>query len=146
MRAKTFFYVCAGVFLLALSYHLGARSVVAQTMGLDGANITQGTVTAADGRTFRVMTGPTPGTLPDVIPGTARVISTGTLPDQYWQYGALLENGDFYRFAFSAPGGVSGWQYVGNLLSGATPAQRESFGALKSRYRGEHAAQPTQGR
>lgn len=29
--AKKFFYVCAGVFLLALSYHLGARNATAQT-------------------------------------------------------------------------------------------------------------------
>ena len=28
-KARAFFYVCAGVFLLALSYHLGARSAVA---------------------------------------------------------------------------------------------------------------------
>lgn len=29
-RARAFFYVCAGIFLLALSYHLGARSATAQ--------------------------------------------------------------------------------------------------------------------
>jgi len=30
MKARAFFYVCAGVFLLALSYHLGARTAMAQ--------------------------------------------------------------------------------------------------------------------
>ena len=30
-RAKAFFYVCAGLFLLALSYHFGAQSAQAQT-------------------------------------------------------------------------------------------------------------------
>lgn len=30
MFAKRFFFVCAGIFLLALSYHLGARSATAQ--------------------------------------------------------------------------------------------------------------------
>ena len=30
VMAKRFFYVCAGIFLLALTYHLGARSVAAQ--------------------------------------------------------------------------------------------------------------------
>ena len=30
-KAKTFFFVCAGAFLLALAYHLGARSATAQT-------------------------------------------------------------------------------------------------------------------
>ena len=31
--AKKFFYVCAGLFLLALTYHLGARSATAQSSG-----------------------------------------------------------------------------------------------------------------
>jgi hypothetical protein len=31
--AKRFFYVCAGLFLLALTYHLGARSAGAQAGG-----------------------------------------------------------------------------------------------------------------
>lgn len=31
--AKRFFYVCAGIFLLALSYHFGARSAGAQAPG-----------------------------------------------------------------------------------------------------------------
>jgi hypothetical protein len=31
--AKRFFYVCAGIFLLALTYHLGARSAGAQASG-----------------------------------------------------------------------------------------------------------------
>ena len=31
MFAKRSFYVCAGLFLLALSYHLGARSATAQS-------------------------------------------------------------------------------------------------------------------
>ena len=32
-RARTFFYVAAGVFLLALAYHLGARNAGAQDPG-----------------------------------------------------------------------------------------------------------------
>jgi hypothetical protein len=32
-RARAFFYVCAGIFLLALSYHLGARGAAAQAFG-----------------------------------------------------------------------------------------------------------------
>ena len=32
-KARAFFYVCAGVFLLALSYHLGARNATAQAPG-----------------------------------------------------------------------------------------------------------------
>ena len=33
VKARSFFYVCAGLFLLALSYHLGARSAAAQAPG-----------------------------------------------------------------------------------------------------------------
>ena len=29
-KARAFFFVCAGIFLLALAYHLGARSATAQ--------------------------------------------------------------------------------------------------------------------
>ena len=42
-KARAFFYVCAGLFLLALSYHLGARSAGAQ----------QGSTPNADGRVER---------------------------------------------------------------------------------------------
>src|SRR5690348_10490879 len=31
--AKKFFYVCAGLFLIALSYHLGARNAQSQAFG-----------------------------------------------------------------------------------------------------------------
>jgi hypothetical protein len=31
MRARSFFYLCAGVLMLAIAYHLGASSVDAQT-------------------------------------------------------------------------------------------------------------------
>src|SRR5690349_5865855 len=31
MKARSFFYVCCGLFLLALSYHLGARNAGAQS-------------------------------------------------------------------------------------------------------------------
>lgn len=31
--ARKFFYVCTGLFLLALTYHLGARNVTAQAPG-----------------------------------------------------------------------------------------------------------------
>jgi hypothetical protein len=45
-RAKVFFLVCAGVFLLALAYHLGASSA--------GAQVTGQPITAAASSTGRV--------------------------------------------------------------------------------------------
>ena len=37
MRAKSFFLVCAGLFLLALTYHLGARNATAQSGAVVGS-------------------------------------------------------------------------------------------------------------
>ena len=55
--AKRFFYVCAGLFLLALSYHLGAGSAVAQAPAnpiVGMASPTNGSVTVvtADGTVY----------------------------------------------------------------------------------------------
>lgn len=44
-KAKAFFYVCAGVFLLALSWHLGAQSARAQAgNAVAGFSVSQGDV------------------------------------------------------------------------------------------------------
>jgi len=50
-RARTFFYVCAGLFLFALSYHLGATNAGAQA----GASIV-GFSAEGGGSTFSVIT------------------------------------------------------------------------------------------
>src|SRR5262245_25635283 len=95
-KARAFFYVCAGVFLLALSYHLGARNATAQAPG-----------------------NPVVSTLP----------ACGTSA-----YGVVTANGDVY-----VEGGSCGtsWTHVGNVFGGGpVPVTRETFGALKSRYRG----------
>jgi len=98
-RAKTFFYVSAGIFLLALSYHLGARSAGAQA------------------------------------PGNPVVATFAT----NW---AVTANGDVYA---SSNGADGPWSWKSNVFSGGpVPTRSESFGALKSRYRG--AAQPSQDR
>jgi hypothetical protein len=49
-RARAFFYVCAGIFLLALSYYLGASNATAQ------ANSSVTGFTTTDGCTFYVLT------------------------------------------------------------------------------------------
>jgi hypothetical protein len=137
-KARAFFYVCAGLFLLALSYHLGARNATAQSGVLEGAAIDAGAggpmISAVLSRTFLTFYGwGPPNSIPEPIPGTSPIVATsaanGTL--------VLLENGDIY-----GPGSGS-WELRGNILSGPTPAQRESFGAMKTLYRGERgAAQP----
>ena len=60
--AKRFFYVCAGLFLLALSYHLGANSATAQApgnsvVGVESAMTTYVNVVTANGDVYRVDAG-----------------------------------------------------------------------------------------
>jgi hypothetical protein len=40
-KARSFFFVCAGICLLSLAFHLGARSAKAQVGPLDAAEITE---------------------------------------------------------------------------------------------------------
>lgn len=89
-RAKAFFFVCAGVFLLALAYHFGATTATAQAPGN-----------------------------PIVAAGSNDVVFTA--------------NGDVYL----SNGNFGNWSRVSNVFSGSgpTPAQRESWGAVKGRYR-----------
>jgi len=51
-RAKAFFFVCAGMFLLALAYHLGATSATAQLAGTQVAAAEPGVVYAQNGEAF----------------------------------------------------------------------------------------------
>ena len=106
MGAKRFFYVCAGIFLLALSYHLGARSAGAQAPG---------------------------------NPVVAVASSGGGCPLNSC-YTVVMANGDLWTEVSGGP-----WQLMPGPFSGPSPAQHESWGAMKSRYRGERgAAQPAQ--
>ena len=54
MKAKRFFYVCAGMFLLALTYHLGARTAQAQVGGVPELATLSGTLN--DGQTIPLPT------------------------------------------------------------------------------------------
>ena len=133
-RARTFFYVCAGLFLLALSYHLGARSATAQAGGsiqvAELADYYRGSFAAVVDRTIYRLAGGAGGPSPSVpIPGTSPVIAVNG-PDPE----AMLANGDCYVWSQNE------WVPVGNVLGGPTPALRESFGSMKSRYRGERGA------
>ncbi len=130
--AKKFFYVCAGLFLLALSYHLGASSATAQGgTVVEGAalQLVPGTpegnrASACVNRIWRWMRpGGVPQEFPVPVPGTSRIVATDA-----WQ-NVLLENGDWYLYS------GSGWVYQGSIAGGApTPAQRATFGQVKARY------------
>lgn len=105
MFAKRFFYVSAGLFLLALSYHLGARSVEAQ-VGATGFGIASGNI----GNRMIVMT-----PSGDVY---ARELGPGTLP--------IVEGG----MDGSAPA-----IRLGNFWGGATATIPQTWGEVKVRYR-----------
>jgi hypothetical protein len=143
-KARAFFYVAAGVFLLALCCHLGARNAGAQV----GSQVTLGDMN----RSFE-------GGIAAVV---NRSVYTGTIRPKLAAFGALppvpgvdpivavygadptvmLFNGDVYTYS----GG--GWTLMGNIVSGGrTPAQQGSWGAVKDRYRGERGVgQPALGR
>lgn len=139
-RARAFLFVCAGVFLLMLSYHLGARNAGAQAgsqVALGAINRSfEGGIAAVVNRSIYTGTIRPPldafGPLPPV-PGADPIVAVYG-PDPT----AMLSNGDVYAYS----GG--GWTLMGNILSGGpTPVQLETWGAVKSRYRAQQQQQPT---
>src|SRR5437867_1805294 len=123
MFAKRFFFVCAGVFLLALSYHLGASSAAAQSQVISAVGFD------AYARPF-IAVGHSVYELWDTneiltfapVPGTSPIVG---LTDGK----AILENGDVYQKDASGA-----WSLRANFF-GTTPALHESWGDLKARYR-----------
>jgi hypothetical protein len=132
-QAKAFLVVCAGIFLLALAYHLGARSAGAQ---VGGGLLTAGecvdydkTVACVD-RTLYLTWASDPVTTYPSVPGTAPVIAVGY---QNHQVLAMLSNGDTYRCTYNTGGP---WEFICNAVSGPgpVPAQGISIGQLKAEY------------
>lgn len=119
MKARAFFYGCAGLFLLALSYHLGAGRAGAQAAAFRVLNAGGTLVIEYEGAIYS-FTGSgwaVPSSLP---PGSLLAGDGGTF---------ITTEGITWR----ADGG-GGWTSYN--LPGGTPATRETWGALKSRYRG----------
>jgi hypothetical protein len=142
--AKRFFFVCAGILCLVVAYQFGAKSARAQGLGSSvigamGCGPGGGGPTIAlmvDRVTYRAtINGSTLAfeLLPPLppLPGTSPVLAL----DMSCCGFALLENGDVWAGGGGGP--PSPWSYLGNVMaaSGPTPAQRESFGALKARFR-----------
>lgn len=131
--AKRFFYVCAGLFLLALSYHLGAHNVTAQSSAIQGGMVgfeSQG-FSGASGRLVHVMnSGGAAGRIGAPVPGDAAIIATSFRGDVENPQGfVLLENEDAYLSSGAA------WLFVGNLFDAPTASRSESWGKVKDRYR-----------
>ena len=87
--ARKFFYVCAGLFLLALSYHLGAGTATAQApgnpvVGITSLGVSTYVVVTANGDLYGTDNGPGgPWT------HKANVFSGGPTPAQHESWGQL---------------------------------------------------------
>jgi hypothetical protein len=132
MRAKSFFYVCAGLFLLALGYHLGARNATAQSPGgiTVGGIADNGNTGVVIGRELWVMAdtryAPSPVT-PYPIPGSSPVIACGA---NGGNGRVVLANGEEWWAYTGGP-----WTLVAVFPGGPTPVQQDSWGGVKARYR-----------
>jgi hypothetical protein len=123
-KARAFFFISAGVFLLALAYHFGARNATAQTPpAIECALVHYGYEEwAVVGRRLYQMQQNGPVLQDNAeIPGTARVIACGV-------NGVVLENGDVYELDGTE------WSLKGSFLT-PTPTQKSTWGAVKTRYR-----------
>jgi hypothetical protein len=125
-QARAFFFVCAGIFLLALAYHLGARSAGAQgggTVECVGAEGDNGSA-VVNHHLYVVSNNLAPSLLDyGEVPSPAKAVACGG--------GAVvLEDGSVYVY------GGHGWEQQGGLLpiSGPTAAQSISIGQLKAKY------------
>jgi len=126
-RARAFFFVCAGLFLLVLSHHLGARSAGAQAGAvIEGVNASGGPITAVVNGVFEHVD-PTTG----MIGLTAAIPVPGHVIDTANSF-LIYDNGDIYVLADSHNGT---WRRSGSIVAGPVPARQESFGSVKVRYR-----------
>lgn len=131
--AKQFFYVCAGLCLLALSYHLGATTAEGQVgLTVEGPYVHNQWTSAAIGHTVYV----NGSALPLPVPGAGRVILTRN--NETGGYGdvcsVVLENGDRYTYSTYDPrlGDVRSWRYEGNIVEGAaTSEHKATWGQVK---------------
>ena len=150
-RARAFFYVCAGILLLAPTNPLGVQEATAQAPDNPAASVTffgdgyavaltaNGDIYYSEGTggtTWQPRGSMFSGPPPEGNP----VVAVQFIADH--DLLALTANGDIYYS--NGTGGLT-WEPRGNIF-GATSSQRESFGAMKSRYRGERRAEQPEDR
>jgi hypothetical protein len=138
--ARKFFYVCAGLFLLALSYQLGVTTAHGQAgatvadaddPGLGSYAVTSSGAVYLSQYGSILAIGPR-WNLIGTIPTSSPIVHIEHAGDSGGQSvaHAFAENGDFY---VSADGGRT-WSLHGNVFGSPTPALHESWGSLKSRF------------
>src|SRR5689334_9878936 len=122
MKARAFFYVCAAIMCLAVAYHLGARSAVAQSgsfrvLGFPKAAVVNETIYLWDGNSQRWMT---PSSAPPV-PASSLIAGDG---------GTYIAS-DGTLWYTPQP---NSWAGV-PLPANPTHATPQTMGQLKARYR-----------
>jgi hypothetical protein len=142
--ARKFFYVCGGLFLLALSYHLGARSAGAQSGGNPVASIDYGgngllaSGVDASGQLSMVQmrdSGPADPVVRVPFPVPSQVLASYATPNGtggVYEAFIVCSDGTIYRYLSSTGGG---WQVHSHLFGGATATQSTTWGQVKDRYR-----------
>jgi hypothetical protein len=114
--AKRFFYVCAGLLMLACAYHLGASSAGAEAANnVSIAHIGDSSQKGAWAVVFdRVVVASTPGSevdplrvayVTDPVPGSSPIVAVSGEAKS-----VILANGDVYRWSGT-------WSHGGNLLA-----------------------------
>jgi hypothetical protein len=132
--ARKFCYACAGLFLLALSYHLGAvralaqsghqlriGSVIGSRVGVD-----QGGLIWALGDYGPPVSGlalPKPGNVVAISASPSNP-TVGVEPIQ-----VLYDDGDWYLY------GNGAWSFRGNIFGTPTATFKQTWGQVKSTYR-----------
>ena len=126
-KAKAFFFICAGIFLLALSYHLGAQSAAAQAGGQYRVVGWGDKMFVVSGGTLYALWGGG-GRAGWVVWSTNAPVSDSEIA--YYDGGRIVTtSGDGWAYA-----GTAGWVNCGAVPGSPTPAQRISIGQLKAKY------------
>jgi hypothetical protein len=130
-RARAFFYVCAGLFLLAASYQLGAMNAQAAASFTAGGFQFEGIpasgvrASAVSGRImYKMDENGNVTSIADPVPGTAEIIATNPLASS-----VVLSNGDVLYFD------GTNWVTSGSFGGGAINVQPSTLGQLKARFR-----------
>jgi len=131
-RDRAFFYVAAGLFLLVLSYHVGAvnaqagASFTAGGFQYEGSPASGVRASAVLGRIMYEMDeNGNVSSIADPVPGTAEIIATNPLASS-----AVLINGDVLYY------NGTNWVTVGSFNGAPVSVLRQTFGQLKAHFRG----------
>jgi hypothetical protein len=134
VMAKKFFYVCAGLLSIALSFAVGFSMAQAQSGSVTYFAGVGGASAAVSGRAVYYMSNGvrTPTLFPAPVPGSADVVSVLVYNGGYSVPATtvILADGDVYHWS----GVEQSWALMGSY-GGTTGAASVTMGSLKAKYR-----------